>query len=89
MRVIFKLAYSDRVRDRVWKFHDWSLPLPSRKDSVRLWAAYDLVPEEARLNLQRNSQQKVLCVFYVDRLTFDPRAECVEIDLTFVAPVLE
>lgn len=87
MRVQFRLLWSDLTPDRLFKFEDWQLPIPRRRESVRLWTKY--MGEEAGLKLHKNLMQKTLCHYHVEAVTYLPDEGLVDLQVSLIAPVLK
>jgi hypothetical protein len=86
MKVLFKLLWSDHVKERSFSFPRWSHPLPRKGESVLLYATYTgerkglkLIPKE----------ELILCHFRVERVSYQEDADHVDINLSFLVPALQ
>jgi hypothetical protein len=87
MKVQFRLLWSDLTKERLFKFEDWTLPIPRKGENVKLWTKY--IGEDTGLNLHKNLAKKTLCHFHVEVVSYDPDNKLVEIQVSLTAPVLK
>ncbi len=88
MKVILKLAWSDLVQEREWRFQDWTLPIPHKGDWIMVWAHY--LGDRKGLSLHINSRKMVLCQVQVERVLFDPSPiSSVHINVATPFPVMK
>jgi hypothetical protein len=86
MKIMFKLPWSDHVKERGFPVPDWKLPLPRKGESVLLYATY--TGEREGLKLTQKGDL-TLCHFHVERVIYQEDADHVEIKLSFIVPALE
>lgn len=82
--VTIKLPWSDCVEEKVFEFLEWGLPIPRKGEAIRLFATYT----GERLKELIVKDGKTLCVFHVERVTYTPEVNGVEIQVSFTVPVM-
>jgi len=85
MNLTILIPWSDVVEERRLEFPDWLLPVPRKGEAIQLFATYtgELIGKK---HIQRDG--KYLCVFHVDRVTYNPDAPSVEVRVSFTVPCL-
>ncbi len=85
MKIMFKLPWSDQVKERGFPIPDWKHPVPRKGESVKLYATY-LGPREGLKLIDKEAL--TLCHFQVTVISYQEDADHVDIELMFVVPVL-
>lgn len=80
--VAIKLPWSDLIQEKLFAFPAWTLPIPHKGETIRLFATYT----GERLKELVVVDGKTLCCFHVETVTYIPSSNLVEIQVSFVVP---